>query len=87
MPASGAPLQPGLAQGSGGSAGAAAWTGSGSKVTVGCWDTSPEMAWASWVEEGCERRVWPRVRTWLTKMKKKKRREFWMRKIHEENPL
>lgn len=87
MLGSGVPLLPGSVPGSEGWAGATAWTGSGSKVTDGCWDTSPETAWVSWVEEGCERRVWPRVRRWWMQKRKKKRREFWMRKIHEESPL
>lgn len=59
MPGSGAPLPPGSVWVSEGLAGAAAWKGSGSRVTDGCWDTSLEMELASWVEEGCERRVWP----------------------------
>lgn len=86
MPGSGAPLQPGSAQGSEGLVGATAWTGSGNRATDGWSDTSPEMAWGSWVEEACERRVWPHERRWWMK-RKKKRREFWVRKIHEASPL
>lgn len=44
---------------SAGLVGAHAWRGSGSRVTGDCWDTSPEKGWASWEEEGCERRVLP----------------------------
>lgn len=59
MPGSGVPPQPGSVQGSEGLAGEVAWTGSGSRGIGGCWDTFPETAWASWVEEGCVKRVWP----------------------------
>lgn len=86
MPGSGAPLPPGSAQGSEGLAGAVAWTGSGSRGTDGCWDTSPETAWAFWVEEGCEKRVLPHERRWWTK-KRKRRREFLMQKIRVERLL
>lgn len=44
---------------SGGLVGVVAWKGSGSRVNDGCWDTSQETVWPSWVEEACERRVWP----------------------------
>lgn len=78
-------LQPGSAQGSEGSAGEDAWMGSGSRVTDSCWDTSPKMAWASWVVEGCVRMVWQHEKRWC--MRKKMRREFWMLKIHAESLL
>lgn len=87
MPGSGVQLQPGSAQGSEGWVGAVAWTGSGSKVTDGCLDTSPGTVWTSWVVEECGKRVWPHERWWWTKKRKKRRREFWRKKIHEESPL
>lgn len=59
MPGSGAPRPLGLAWVSVGLVGAAAWTGSGSRATGGCWGTSLETGLASWVEEACVRRVWP----------------------------
>lgn len=82
-------LQPDLVQGSEDLVGADAWTVSGSRVTGGYWDTFQEMVWMSWVEEVCERRVWPHGWRWWTKTrrKKKKKREFWRLKIHEENLL
>lgn len=86
MPGNGAPPRPGLAQGSGGLAGAGAWTGSGSRVTDGWWDTTLETAWASLAEEECERKVWLHEKRWWTK-RRKRRVEFWTMTIHEESLL
>lgn len=58
MPGSGAPLPLGSVWVSEGLVGVVAWMVSDSRVTDGCWDTSQETVWPSWVEEGCARRVW-----------------------------
>lgn len=76
-----------LEQGLEGSVDVVVWMESGNRVTDGCWGTIQEMAWMSWVEEGCGRRAWPHERMWRMKKRKIKRMESWMLRSHEESPL
>lgn len=52
------------------SVGVAAWMESGSRVTVGWWDTFLETVWGSLLGVECERRVWLHVKSWWMKTRR-----------------